>query len=138
MNIHSIKVKVVTDKNLINFLKVKLNKNEELSIDSFALWEDKYCVTKDCTFWEVTDRWYNDKSNKVIDVECRIKKYNETGGYSIRMDKADFICSITLKDYLSISTEMLLVDFIRFNYNPRIIDNQKLLMEYINEESKVF
>lgn len=133
MKIDSIKVNVVSEKDLVNFLNVKLKHKEELSVEYFALWEDKYCITPDCTFWEVTDRWYNNKSNKVIDIECRVKKYNNEGGYSIRMDKSDFVCTITLKDYLALAKEVDLIEFIRYNYNPRIQANQKLLMEYIND-----
>jgi hypothetical protein len=47
------------------------------------------------------------------------------------MDKADFVASISLQDYLSMATEVNLTDFIRFNYNPRIENNQRLFLEKI-------
>jgi hypothetical protein len=42
-------------------------------------------------FLEINQAFFNEKYKHAIDIECRIKKYNDKGGYSIRMDKADFV-----------------------------------------------
>jgi len=42
-----------------------------------------------------------------------------------------------LTDYLEMSKEVKLTDFIRFNYNPQIMGNQTLLMKYIRQSYAV-
>lgn len=136
MNIQSIKVKTVDTEKLIDFLGIKLLENEKLQIDSFAIFEDKFQIDTDCCFSEIFKYHIKDQIYPMIQIECRIKKYNEKGNYTIRMGNPDFIKGISIEKYLSIATEVNLVDFIRFNYNPRIIGNQKLLMKYIGESLK--
>ena len=131
MNIQSIKVKTIDTEKLIEFLAISLNYNEKLSIDKFAIFENKFLIDSDCCFSEIYSAHIDNKIQQVIEIECRIKKYNNDGGYSIRMDKPDFVKIIYLEKYLELATEVDLVDFIRFDYNPRITDNQKLLMKYI-------
>jgi len=133
MNIQSIKVKTVDTEKLIDFLAISLNENEKLSIDNFAIFEDKFQIDTDCCFSQIQNFHINNKIFPMIEIECRIKKYNSKGGYSIRMDGPDFIKGISLEKYLELATEVDLVDFIRFDYNPRIQDNQKLLMKYIRD-----
>ena len=132
MNIKNVKIQVVETEKLIDFLAIPLKENEKLSIDTFGVFENKFEINTDCCFGEIHQAFFNDKIQDVIDLECRIKKYDAKGSYSIRMDRADFIKTISLEDYLKLSKEVLLVDFIRLDYNPRIISNQKLLMKYIN------
>jgi hypothetical protein len=136
MNIQNIKVKTVDTEKLIDFLGIKLKDNERLSIDSFAIYEDKFQIDSDCCFSEILKYHIKDQVYPMIQIECRIKKYDKKGSYTIRMDKPDFIKGISIEKYLSIATEVNLVDFIRFDYNPRIMGNQKLLMKYI-KASKV-
>ena len=133
MKIQSIKVKMIKTEKLEQFLAVELEENQKLSADSFAVFEDKFGIDTDCCFWELNKGHFNGKIQTVIDVECRIKKYKPDGSYSIRMDRADFVKTISLDDFLSISEEVNLVDFIRFNYNPRITGNQDLFMKYIRK-----
>lgn len=133
MKIQDIKVKTVSIENLEKFLAIELPENQKLIIDKFAVFEDKFVIDIDCCFWQLQNSHFNNKIQTVIDIECRIKKFKEDGSYSIRMDRADFVKTISLEDYISISEEVNLIDFIRFNYNPRISGNQSLLMEYILE-----
>ena len=135
INIEDITVKTVDTKKLIEFLAIELNNDEELYIDRFAIFEDKFGIDTDCCFWEIEAKHIDNKIQPVIEVECRIKKIKPDGGYSMRMDKADFTKAIPLKDYFDISNEVRLIDFIRYNYNPRIEGNQRLLMKYIKNEN---
>lgn len=132
MNIENIEIRTVDNKKLIDFLNIQLEENQELHFDSFGIFEDKFGIDTDCCFWILQYNHINDKIVKTIDIEFRIKKLKpEGGGYSIRMDGPDFIKTISLEDYLSISENIKLTEFIRYNYNPRIQGNQKLLMQYI-------
>ena len=131
MKIENVTVKTVEIEKLTKFLAIKLNEYEQLYISSFAVFEDKFGIDTDCCFWEIQNQHFNDEIQPVIEIECRIKKRTKDG-YSIRMDKPDFVKTISLKDYFNISKEVKLIDFIRYNYNPRIKGNQQLLMKYIN------
>lgn len=133
MNIQDVKVKTVDREKLIDFLAITLKANEKLSIESFAVFEEKFAIDIDCMFWEIQQEHFNNIIQPVIEIDCRIKKYKEDGSYSIRTDKADFAKTISLSDYLSMANEVKLIDFIRYNYNPRIQGNQRLLMQYINK-----
>jgi hypothetical protein len=125
MKIQDIKLKTVETK--------KLNENETLHIDKFAIYERLFEIDTDCCFAELETQHFNDEIQPVIEIACRIKKRTPTG-YTIRMDKADFYKTISVKDYENMATEVMLVDFIRFNYNPRIESNQRLLMKHIIKE----
>lgn len=131
MNIQDIKVKTVDTEKLIYFLGIILSENEKLEIDSFAIFEDKFQINTDCCFSEIQNFHLNNKIQPVIEIACRIRSYKENGSYTIRMDRPDFAKTISIKSYNRLATEVKLVDFIRFNYNPRIMGNQQLLMKYI-------
>ena len=131
MKINDIVVNTVDNKKLTDFLAISLNSNEKLYFSKFCVYEDKFGIDIDCCFWNIENKHIDNKIQPVIDIECRIKKYTD-GIYSIRMDKPDFTKTITLEDYLKLSSEIKLTDFIRYNYNPRIIYNQNLLIKYIN------
>lgn len=131
MKIHDLNVKTVDTEKLINFLSIPLKENEKLSIDSFAIYGSQYEIDIDCCFCEIENAHFENKIQPVISIPCRIRKYNGDGGYSIRMDRADFIKTISLEDYLNLAKEVKLTDFIRYDYNPRIQGNQNLLMKYI-------
>ena len=131
MKIEDVIVKTVETQELIEFLAIKLNENEQLRIGRFAVFEDKFAIDTDCCFGKIQNQHFNDEIQPVIEIECRIKKRTKDG-CSIRMDKPDFVKTISLKDYFKLSKEVALIDFIRYNYNPRIERNQRLLMKYIN------
>lgn len=133
MNIQNIKVSTVDTEKLIDFLKIKLNETEKLSIDKFAVFQDKFMIDVDCCFSQIDSFHTENSIITALEIPCRIKKYNSKGDYSIRMDKPDFIKVLNLDEYLKLATEVNLVDFIRLDYNPRITSNQKLLMKYINQ-----
>lgn len=136
MEIREVVVNTVDEAKLEKFLKIKLGKNEGLDIERFAIYQNKFMISPDCCFGKLVRSHTDEGIIEVIDIECRIKKFNKEGGYSIRMDEPDFIKTIKLIDYLKISKKVLLTDFIRFNYNPRIEQNQNLLMSYIQKDEK--
>lgn len=132
MEIQDIKVKTVKTDKLIEFLGIQLNEKEKLDIETLAVFETKFAIDTDCCFSEINNQHFDSKIQPVIDFGCRIKRFNPDGSSTIRMDKVDFVKTISLEDYFKIATEVKLIDFIRFNYNPRIQQNQSLLMKYIN------
>lgn len=136
MKIEDIVVKTIDNKDLIKFLSIELNKNEKLNIDAFAVFENKFGINISCGFWDIENAHLDSKIQPVINIECRIEKHKPDGSFTLRMDKPDFVKTITLDDYFKIATEVKLIDFIRYNYNPRIQGNQKLLMKYIEESYK--
>lgn len=137
MKIENITVQHVKKEKLIDYLNIQLKENESLVIENFAVWSDKFGIDIDCCFWEIVDKYIDNNIVKCIELECRIKKYDGNGSYRLRIDKADFVKTITLNEYLELSEDVQLVDFIRLDYNPRITQNQKLLMEYIRESHKL-
>lgn len=131
MNIQDIKVKTIDTEKLIELLQISLNENEKLDIDRFAIFEHKFQINADCCFSEIKKFHHNNKVRPVIEINCRIRTYKPDGSYSIRMDEPDFVKIIPVTYYVFLATEVNLVDFIRYNYNPRIMGNQQLLMKYI-------
>ena len=104
----------------------------KLSADSFAVFEDKFGIDTDCCFWELNKGHFNGKIQTVIDVECRIKNYKPDGSYSIRMDKADFVKTISLEDFISIASYLLKdQSSIYMVHRPeRLVDILSLLRKY--------
>jgi hypothetical protein len=133
IKLEDIILRTVEKDKLYNLLDIILPENQKLHIDAFAVYKDVYVVDADCCFWDIPKQHFAGKIQPVLVIECRIKKYDSEGRYSIRMDKFDFIKIVQLSDYLSISQEIKMTDFIRFNYNPRIEGNQRLFLEYIKE-----
>ena len=136
MNIQDVTVKTVDKEKLIAFLQIELSENQELSIDDFAVFENLFGIDIDCCFWEIESHHLDSEIQPVVEVPCRIKTLKE-GGYSIRMDKPDFVKVIPLLEYLSMAIDVKLTEFIRFNYNPRISANQNLLMKHIRQSRTV-
>lgn len=136
MKIQDLEVKTVDKEKLIEFMKIELGENEELSVDNFAIFEELFGLDIDCCFWQIEHAHFEGKIQPVVEVTCRIKKMKE-GGYSIRMDRPDFVKIIPLSDLFNMATTVKLTDFIRFNYNPRISANQNLLMKHIRESRTV-
>lgn len=133
MKIENIKVRTVDVEKLIDLLAIELPENEKLSIDKFAVYKNNFAIDIDCCFWEINNAHFKNEIQPVIDIDCRIKTYKPDGSYKIRMDQPDFTKTISLKEFLELSTEVNLIDFIRYNYNPRFQGNQNLLMEHINQ-----
>jgi hypothetical protein len=131
--IEEISIKTVDQNKLIDFLAITLNDNEELYIDKFAIYEDKWCVDTDCIFWPIQKKHIDGKIQSVLDIDCRIKKLTAERGWTLLIDMPDFVKSILLDDFIKISNEVKFIDFIRYNYNFRIRVNQSLFMKYINQ-----
>jgi hypothetical protein len=64
MKIETIKVKTVAKEKLIEFLAIPLNEKEQLSIDTFAVFEDKFAVDTDCCFWAISNKYHNNNPQK--------------------------------------------------------------------------
>ena len=135
MKIENITVQHVKKEKLIDYLNIQLKENESLVIENFAVWSDKFGIDIYCCFWNLVSKHIDNEFVMCIDIECRIKKHDENGSATIRMDRADFVKTITLSEYLSIAEDVQLIEFIR--YHSRITQNQKLLMEYIRESHKL-
>lgn len=121
-------VQVVDEKKLVEFLAVELPKNQELYLHSFAVWNNHFEVTPDVCFSEIYCHHFNGEIQPVLEIECQIKKWNEERtSYSV--GGVDFIKVMALKDYLALSVEKKLTDYIRYNYNPRIMSNQRLFVK---------
>jgi hypothetical protein len=133
IKLEDITLRTVEKDKLYNFLDIILPENQKLHIDTFAVYKDVCAVDTDCCFWDIHEQHFDGKIQPVLMIECRIKKYDSEGRYSIRMDKSDFIKTVPLSDYLSISQEIKMTDFIRFNYNPRIESNQRLFLKHIEQ-----
>jgi hypothetical protein len=133
LKIEDITLRTVEKDKLYNFVDIILPENQKLHIDTFAVYKDIYALDTDCCFWDIHEHHFDGKIQPVLMIECRIKKYDSEGRYSIRIDKSDFIKPISLSDYLSISQEIKMSDFIRFNYNPRIVSNQRLFLKHIKQ-----
>lgn len=130
MLIEKIKVSTVDKQELIKFLNIPLKENEELSVDRFAVYENEFAIDIDACFWPIEKEHFNNVIQDTVPIYCRVKKHHDDKSFSIKMTP-DFVKRISLKDYLTMATEVRLVDFIRYNYNPRIQANQKLLMKHI-------
>lgn len=133
MNIQDVIIRTVEVEKLEKYFNFPLRENEKIELSRFCIYKANYEIDTDCFFSEINPKLHDGKIQFVIDIPCRIKKYDADGNFSMRMDQPDFYATIPLNDYLLISTEVMLVDFIRYNYNPRIISNQNLLMKYINK-----
>ena len=131
MTIQDITVQVVNIEKLIAHLDIPLPENQKICIDQFAIYEDKFDIDIDSNFCDINVHISEKQICRCVEIPIRLKTYNEKGSYSIRMDRADFIKVLPLSEVLALAHEQKLTNFIRFNYNPRIISNQKLLMKQI-------
>jgi len=135
MKISEIIVKTVAVEKLIENLIFPLNDKYKIDIHPFCIYKDLFEIDTDCCFYELTSKLHDGKIQKVIEIAARIKKYKEDGSFTLRMDQPDFYISFPIDKYLELATDVKLVDFIRYNYNPRIMDNQNLLMRYIRKQN---
>jgi hypothetical protein len=132
MKFENITLKTVPTEKLIAFFAVELPENEALDIPKLAIYEDKFWLDVDCCFNYLETHFVAlGKFVKMIEFDCRIKKFNDQGGYSIRTDQADFVKQISLDDYLKLAHDVKFTEFVRFNYNPRIVDNQSMFMKHL-------
>jgi len=99
MKIENVIIRTVETEKLIEFLAIELKENEKLSINKFGVFEDKFGIDTDCVFWIINNAYIDDVAQPSVDIECRIRTYAKDGSYTIRMDKADFVKTITLESY---------------------------------------
>lgn len=131
MKIEDILVKTASKNEIIKLINIPLEKDQEIYFDNIAVYQDLYDIDPDCCFSQINQHLINGKIIPVLEIECRIKK-RTPDGYTLRMDGPDFIAIVPLEDFLNIAEDVKLIDYIRYNYNPRIMRNQDELMKYIN------
>jgi hypothetical protein len=132
MNIESISVKKVERDILKESLKIPVTDNSLLEIRNFCVYEDAFCIDNDCVFWEIENKYFEGKVQKVISIPCWLHIVDSNGFQSTHY-YSDFSADISLEAYLKMAERINLTDFIRYNYNPRIISNQRLLLKFISE-----
>lgn len=131
MDIEDEMVMEVDKEKLKALLDVKVTEWQELDCRTFAIWEDKICVDPDCVFWDTEKKLISGKVLTVVEVACRFIEIDPQTKSKSFNTVPDFSADVEVETLKGISKEVRLVDFIRFNYNPRIMGNQKLLMKHI-------
>ena len=130
MEIKDVKVLVIQKEKLVDFLNINLKENQELSVDNFCIYASNFMIDGDCCFSEIQGTFVNGSITPILEIPCRIKT-KTSNGYTIRMDRPDFTQFVLLSDLKPIMEEKNIIEFIRYNYNPRIQQNQNLLLKYI-------
>ncbi len=133
MDIKDVIVRKIDSKKLLSFLNIELEENQELEVSSFALYKDKIELTPDCCFGYLPKKHFKGKIQTVVDVACHIVKINKDKGIRSYPMNPSFYKAVAFDDLKLLSEKVKLIDFIRYNYNPRIIQNQNLLMKHIND-----
>lgn len=131
MKIEEIIVKTASKDEIIKLINIQLEEDQEIYFNKIAVYRDLYDIDPDCCFSQINQHHIKGKIIPVLEIECRIKK-RTPDGYTIRMDGPDFIAVVPLEEFFKIAEDVKLIDFIRYNYNPRIQRNQVELMKYIN------
>ena len=130
MKLEEIKIRVIDTEKLKELFNINVPSNKRLNIKKECVYEDTFMIDTDCIFSEVNQFYHKGIIKKCLLFECSFDTKTDTGWNlsTIRFGKF-----MTLKEFLIHSELMPLKDFIRYNYNPRIIGNQKLLISYIND-----
>lgn len=128
--IEDIKVRFIKSEQLEKILGIEVPINHRLNISKECVFEDAFMINTDCNFSNINTWHHNEEIQKCLIFDCSFDAKTETG-YKIGVNR--FGKMISLTQFLLLASEMPLIEFIRFNYNPRIIGNQNLLMEHINE-----
>ena len=135
-------VKPINQKNLNKFLKkfIKLEKNQEFSLipEALILHENIkiICDTDAC------GNYINSQINKTtkisefyIEINIGVKTHTSETSYTYRSSHSVIqIFESELEKYKILDSEISLKDFMgsRYNYNPRISSNTKILIDAVN------
>jgi hypothetical protein len=144
MKITDVKVRVLNLDKLINESGYKIP-DCQLLLPNVALYENLFLIDTDACFSLIEKYIVNQDGGfyftQAIELNCRIEKIGSTDSNGVTKSsissKDDFNWILLIEDIEEFLIEKPLVDFIRYNYNPRIISNQNLLMEYINKSKKI-
>jgi UTP:GlnB (protein PII) uridylyltransferase len=128
MNIENIMVYEVSQKRLLKKCKITLADNEELIVNQIAIYKDEYIIDTDCCFHDTTNEVIKTEIKKTALIGFRIARHHKNG-YTLR-GAPEFYQRFFIEDLIKISKEVPLIEFIRYNYNPRIIANQKNFLSY--------
>lgn len=117
-----------------------LEENQDLSIYSKAIVKNKekvISINKDCCGFFLEKRWDNNvnKTDFFLDIEMQIQTKNGSITQFSQMDHAHSISLTTLIEQEILDPECPLKEFMgsRYNYNPRIAKNTRLILAEINE-----
>lgn len=131
MNFEDIQVRVVDTEKLIELFGISVPENQRLKIQKECVFEDHFMICTDCMFSEIKQYHHKGKIQKCLLFECSFDTKTSENGWKIGTTR--FGKFMTYDEFLANSKLMPITDFIRHNYNPRIIENQNLLLEYIND-----
>lgn len=130
-SLEEIKVRVVNTEKLKELFAIEVPNNKRLNIKKECLYADAFMVNTDCLFSEVQQYYHKGNIQKCLLLECSFDTKTSETGWSI--GTTIFGKLMTLNEFLTYSELIPITEFIRYNYNPRIIGNQNLLLEYIND-----
>lgn len=131
MKIEDVKVFQLDKDKLTEKIKINsLKEQDELRIESIAIFSHHFDIDTDCCFSRLNNQLIDSEIKTVINIPCRVVTKNENGGMSFSA-MPNFYITLTIAEFKEVANEVFLTDFIRFNYNPRIKKNQEMLLEYI-------
>ncbi len=130
-SLEHIKVRVPNIEKLKELFAIQVPDNQRLNIRKECLYADAFLINTDCMFSEVTKFYHKNNIQKCIILECSFDTKNSDDAWQIGTTRFGHI--ITFNEFLVHSELVPITEFIRYNYNPRIISNQNLLLEYIND-----
>ena len=134
MELSQIMVDHVKPEKLSTYLSIDLPENQELTICNFAVMDSHFIIETDACFSEIGYPYhYEGKIQPVIEIVCFISHWNPDRTQCTNCINPDFIKIIPLEDYLQLSEKKKLIEFVRWDYNGRIKQNQKLLIEELNK-----
>ena len=134
-SLEQIKVRVINTEKLKELFAIEVPNNQRLKIKKECLYENAFMICTDCLFSEVQQYYHKGKIQKCLLFECSFDTQTSQNGWSSGTTR--FGKFMTLTEFLTHSELIPLTEFIRYNYNPRIIGNQNLLLEYINDLDSV-
>lgn len=133
-SLEEIQVRVIDTEKLKTIFRIEVPNNKRLCIKKECLYADAFMIDTDCIFSEVNEYYHKYHIQKCLLFECSFDTKLADNGW--RIGTTRFGTVMTLNEFLMNSTLIPITEFIRYNYNPRIINNQKLLLEYINDLDK--
>lgn len=130
-SLEEIKVRFIKTEKLEEMFGIEVPNNQRLKITKECLYADAFMINSDCMFSDVKQYYHKGTIQKCLLFDCSFDTRTSENGWSI--GTTTFGKFMTLNEFLLNSELMPITEFIRYNYNPRIIGNQKLLLEYIND-----
>jgi len=131
--LENVKVRVIDTEKLKEIFAINVPDNQRLVIRRECVFADCFMIKTDCQFSEIQLYHHKENIQKCLLFECSFDTKTSENGWGIGTTR--FGKFMTFNDFLHYSKLIPITEFIRYNYNPRIIGNQNLLLEYINDLS---